>query len=106
MKKNNKKIRKWASTQQCQIRLPGCQGTPCIGAHYRMPGLCGMGMKPHDLFIAVSCQHCHDIVDGRKDGHHNDGKLISRKEADRAHLTGVLRTQALMIEENLMDLEV
>ncbi len=61
-----------------------------------------MGQKPHDLFVAISCPHCHDIVDGRKDGRNNDGSIMDWKDARASHLQGVLRTQKLIIEEGLI----
>ena len=65
----DKAIREWAQghPEGCQIRLPGCQWTPTVGAH--LPSGVrfgkGTGKKPDDLLIALACDHCHSVVDGR-----------------------------------------
>jgi hypothetical protein len=63
------KLRKWAQGHQagCQIRLPGCQWGPTIGAH--IPSGVrfgkGVGYKPPDYLMALACSSCHDAVDHR-----------------------------------------
>ena len=62
------KIRKSARGQECQVRLPGiCNGNPetTVLAHYRMAGMCGMGIKPPDFMGAYACSACHDEIDRR-----------------------------------------
>ena len=62
-------LRNLARGQQCRIRIPGiCTHNPeqTVLAHYRIGGLCGTGMKPHDLIGADACAACHDAVDGRR----------------------------------------
>lgn len=62
------KLRKAARGQPCLVRIPGvCNGDPetTVLAHWRAPGLAGMGQKPHDLIGAWACSACHDEVDGR-----------------------------------------
>lgn len=61
-------FRKIARGMPCLIRGAGvCNGRldTTIAAHYRLAGLCGVGMKPNDLIAAHSCSCCHDYVDGR-----------------------------------------
>ena len=96
MKRINKKVRRWCNRQTCQVRLPGCSETNCVGAHYRMPGLSGMGQKPHDIFVAAACPSCHNIVDGRchTSTEHNKIRL--------AHAEGVLRTIQMMVDDGMI----
>jgi Protein of unknown function (DUF1364) len=79
---------KLARGMECQIRLAGiCNFNPetTVLAHYRMSGVCGMGMKPHSLLGAWACSSCHDAVDRRT----NDGYNIC---VDLDFARGVLRT--------------
>lgn len=84
-------LRKLARGKPCMVRLPGCTGggEDTALAHYRLAGLCGIGMKPDDLCGAWCCASCHDICDGRK-------KLEGYTKADirLAHAEGCLRTVA------------
>lgn len=88
-------LRKEARSRQCQVRMPGiCNGdeTTVVLGHLRMSGLCGMGLKPHDLFGAWVCSSCHDEIDRR----------TRITDADYAHtlfLEGVIRTQAILLRE-------
>jgi len=56
----------------CLVQLPGCQGSPTVPAHSNASddGK-GGSQKADDCFVAIACQHCHDILDGRK---HYGGK--------------------------------
>ncbi|HGN0358311.1 TPA: nuclease domain-containing protein, partial [Proteus mirabilis] len=48
-------LRNEAKGRECQIRIPSvCNGNSetVVLAHYRMSGLCGVGIKSHDLFGA------------------------------------------------------
>ncbi|MDR5726135.1 MAG: DUF1364 family protein [Terriglobia bacterium] len=87
-------LTKLARGMPCQIRLPGClSGTETVVAcHYRLAGLCGVGMKPDSILCAWGCQHCHDCCDGRK-------KLIgwTHEMLRLAHAEGVIRTIARLI---------
>ncbi|WP_440863606.1 DUF1364 domain-containing protein [Symbiopectobacterium purcellii] len=59
---------KEARGRECQVRIPGiCNGNAetVVLAHYRMSGICGIGMKPDDLFGAWTCSSCHDKIDRR-----------------------------------------
>lgn len=84
-------LRKAARGQPCQVRIPGvCNGDPAttVLAHYRLPGTCGVGMKPPDEQAAWACSSCHDEVDGRTfTGMHN------KTELRLYHAEGVFRTQ-------------
>ena len=89
------KIRKAARGRECQVRLPGlCNGNSetVVLAHYRMAGICGTGMKPHDLLGAWACSACHDEIDRRT-------RQIPAEDARRYHLEGMVRTLATLIAE-------
>jgi hypothetical protein len=83
------RLTKMARGMPCQIRLPGClPGTETVVAcHYRLAGLCGIGMKPHSIFCAWGCAHRHSGVDGRI---HIKG--YTREQIRLAHAEGVIRT--------------
>lgn len=86
-------LRDYARGQECQIRMPGCDGggETTVLAHYRLAGYCGTGIKPDDLaFGAWACNNCHCIVDGRS------GNDVDRAEARLAHAEGVMRTIAAL----------
>ncbi len=89
-------LRKLARGRDCMIRIGGvCNFNPetTVLAHYRMAGLCGMGIKPNNLQGAWACSACHDACDGRTK------TAYSRDELRLMHLEGVLRTQqALLLE--------
>lgn len=88
-------LRKLARGRDCQVRIPGvCNFDPdtTVLAHYRLAGLCGMGLKSHDLFGAWACSSCHDEIDRRT--HNCDIDYVSL-----AHLEGVLRTLSVLISE-------
>jgi hypothetical protein len=89
------KLTKLARDRDCQVRIPGiCNHDPAttVLAHYRLAGLCGMGIKPHDLLGAWSCSSCHDEIDRRT-------RRIDAESAALAHLEGVMRTQAILLKE-------
>lgn len=89
------KLSKAARDRECQVRIPGiCNGNPetTVLAHYRMAGICGVGMKPHDLLGAWACSSCHDEIDRRT-------RRIDADSAAMAHLEGVLRTQSILLKE-------
>ena len=93
-------LRKEAQGRECQVRLSGiCNGNSetVVLAHYRMAGLCGVGMKPNDLFGAWACSACHDEIDRRT-------SRTDAGEAHMAHLEGVIRTQAALIAEGKLKL--
>ncbi|HBA6506450.1 TPA: DUF1364 family protein [Escherichia coli] len=55
-------------------------------------GICGTGMKPDDLIGAWACSACHDEIDRRT-------MILDNKDARLYHLEGVIRTQAILLEE-------
>ncbi|WP_099121302.1 nuclease domain-containing protein [Xenorhabdus sp. KK7.4] len=78
------------------FHCPGiCNGNSetVVLAHYRMAGICGMGMKPHDLFGAWACSSCHDEIDRRT-------IQTDADYAHMAHLEGVIRTQSILLSED------
>lgn len=60
-------LTKLARGRECLVRLPGiCNHNPetTILAHYRLSGLCGVGLKPPDFLGAHCCSACHSACDG------------------------------------------
>ncbi|MNR34868.1 hypothetical protein D3C85_1526740 [compost metagenome] len=89
------KLTKAARDRECQVRLPGiCNGNPetVVLAHYRMAGISGTGMKPHDLLGAWACSSCHDEIDRRT-------RHIPMEDARLYHLEGMVRTLNTLIAE-------
>jgi hypothetical protein len=89
------KLTRAARGRECQVRLPGiCNGNPetVVLAHYRMVGISGTGMKPHDLLGAWACSACHDEIDRRT-------RSIPVEDARRYHLEGMVRTLNTLIAE-------
>lgn len=64
------KIRNSARGEDCTIRLDGCRNNTetTVACHAQGTGMKGIGMKVPDIFIMYGCNHCHDIIDGRKKG--------------------------------------
>lgn len=96
MKKN---LRKAARGRECTIRIPGvCSFNPetSVLAHYRLSGLCGIGIKPSDLTGAIGCDNCHAAVDGRLKTEY------SYEELRLMHAEGVLRTLDIWEREGLI----
>lgn len=92
-------LRKLARDRDCQVRLPGiCNFDPAttVLAHYRLAGLCGMGLKSNDLLGAWACSSCHDEIDRRT-------RKIDPDSAALAHLEGVIRTLAVLIREGVVN---
>ena len=92
-------LRKAAKGMECQIRIPGICNfnteTTVLG-HYRLPGICGTGIKPIDLIGSWSCYACHDAVDGRS-------KTAFKHDALRLmHAEGCLRTINELIKRGLI----
>lgn len=86
-------LRKEAAWRDCQVRLPGCTGGPCVLAHIRLSGISGMGIKAPDQLGAWACDSCHKAYDvhGSTD--------LDRDFIDKAFLEGVMRTQYTLIKE-------
>ena len=81
-------IRDLANGKPCQVRIPGiCNGNPetTVLAHYRLAGLCGVGMKPSDLVGAWACSSCHHEIDRRT-------RICELDFVRLAHAEGCLRT--------------
>jgi len=92
------KLTKAARGRECQVRIFGvCNGDPetTVLAHYRLAGLCGMGIKPHDLIGAWACSSCHDEVDRRT-------QHLNIDNASLAHAEGVIRTLDILLKEGLV----
>ncbi|EIV9529801.1 TPA: DUF1364 domain-containing protein [Klebsiella aerogenes] len=92
-------LRKSARGRECQVRIPGvCNGNPetSVLAHYRLAGTCGTGCKPDDQQGAITCNCCHDAIDGRTKTEY------TRDELRLMHAEGVLRTQQIWRDEGLV----
>ena len=61
-------------------------------AHFRLAGICGIGMKPHDILGAWACSACHDEIDRRT-------RLFPFEFARLAHAEGVVRTIDALIKD-------
>lgn len=92
------KMTKSAKGETCTVRFPGCLwgSETVIGAHIRRPWNAGAGKKPNDLHSVYACQHCHDVMDGRKRAE------FSRSEIDSYLLDAHLRTLDRMRETGLI----
>ncbi len=89
-------LRKEAKGRDCQVRLVGvCNHNPetVVLAHIRVAGITGGGMKAPDKLGAWACSSCHDAIDMRTK------TAYSRDELLLAHLEGMARTQAVLIQE-------
>ena len=66
------KYTKLARGEACQVRIPGvCNGNweTTVLAHYRLSGLCGIGMKPPSLIVGACSSQAQ-----RRDRRAGDGK--------------------------------
>ena len=88
-------LRKAARGRECQIRLRVCNGDTDTVVLAHLPGG-GMGRKQHDLLGAWACSSCHDVVDGRA------ALPLPKELLDLMFLEGVIRTQAILLEEGLI----
>lgn len=89
------KLTRAARGRDCAVRLPGiCNGNPetVVLAHYRMAGICGTGIKPHNLIGAWACSACHDEIDRRT-------RRMPVEDARLYHLEGMARTLNTLIAE-------
>jgi len=92
-------LRKLARGMDCTIRVPEvCNSNPetTVGCHYRLAGMCGVSMKPDDLFLAWGCDACHAAVDGRTKTKYAHSLLRLW------HAEGVLRTQAELLKRGVI----
>lgn len=89
---------KLARGMDCMVRLPNvCNHNPetTVAAHYRLSGLCGMGIKPPSLLTAWACSACHDEIDGRTHTLGSGAIVLTRLY----HAEGVLRTLNHLIRQ-------
>jgi Protein of unknown function (DUF1364) len=92
-------LTKLAKGQECRIRVPSyCNGNPdtSVWCHVRLSGISGMSLKSLDLFGAIGCNPCHDVVDGRTK------TTFSYGERRLMLLEGMLRTQAWLEENGIL----
>lgn len=92
------KLTKLARGRECQVRLPCCNHNPetTVLAHFRLAGICGIGMKPHDLLGAWACSACHDEIDRRT-------RLFPLEFVRLAHAEGVIRTINIATKEGVIN---
>jgi hypothetical protein len=88
-------LRKEARGRECEIRAPGCNGDPSTTVLCHLGGA-GMGRKDDDLFAAIGCSACHDLVDGRT------GTEYATTTTKMWHLDGVIRTQRVWLDEGFI----
>ena len=89
-------LRKEARGRGCMVRLSGIcnhNSETVVLAHYRLPGISGMGLKADDAIGAWACSSCHDAIDRRA---HTD---LDRDYVKLAHLEGMVRTIAQLRRE-------
>lgn len=82
------KLRKSAKdAPHCMSCLTPNQGGNLVLAHsnWQEHGK-GVGSKAHDIFGAIVCQHCHDVIDGRAQNMITDGRRELWGKAHRATL--------------------
>ena len=83
--------------QECQIRFNECCCNPETTVPAHLNGA-GMGKKSLNIHFAYACNICHDIVDGRRQS------IYSKDYVELSHLQGVVRTQAIMVENGILKL--
>lgn len=90
----------------CLVNLPGCQGYgPTSPAHSnKAEDGKGRGQKADDCFVAKSCQHCHDAIDGRKKikAFDQDTFYMPQVEIDWYHDRGIKRTIRYFLDEGII----
>lgn len=94
------RITEAARGMSCMVRIPGvCNGIveTTVLAHYRLAGLCGMGIKPPDIIGSWACSACHDCVDNRVPCDEWD-----YQEVRLMHAEGCLRTQTELLKRGLI----
>ena len=92
-------LRNLARGQDCTIRLPDIccfDNDTTVLAHVRLGGISGMGYKAFDLLGAHACHKCHAVVDSPAT------YGVERDYARLAHLEGMVRTIAKLIEEGVV----
>lgn len=93
-------LTKLAKGQPCLIRLPGiCNRNPetSVWCHVRMINISGAGIKAPDVFGAIGCSACHDVVDNRA------ASYAFTYEMRRLYLLeGVMRTLVWMMERGIL----
>jgi len=98
------KLTDLARGESCMIRLAGiCNQNPetTVAAHYRLAGLCGVGMKPLPILCAHACSNCHDAIDGRA-----ATDDYTRAELRLAHAEAVMRTIDKLVREGRIEIRV
>ena len=95
------KFTKSARGEDCQIRLPGCNGGGETTVLCHLPDGSGTGKvggKSKDVHSTYGCYSCHQIIDGHKPrptGYSREGVLL-------AAYAGQQRTLQLFIDKGLL----
>lgn len=92
-------LRQSARGRECQVRLENIcnfDKDTTVLAHYRMIGISGLAYKSADIWGSFACFNCHQVCDAPE----NFG--MEREFVQLAHLRGVIRTQAIWLEEGLI----
>ena len=94
-RKKSDKYTKSAKWQDCQLRLPVCNGNPetVIFAHISNGAI---GLKASNIHGAYCCSSCHDALDGRTQIGY------SKDQLHYEHLKAVVRTQELMLRDGIL----
>ena len=95
-------LREYARGQDCLVRVPGvcCNDRDTtVLAHINERSLvrAGMGQKVPDMFGAISCHACHELIDGRA-----QSQEYSREELLIMHYQGMVRTQYKLLQEGMI----
>ena len=84
----------FANGQECQIRSAVCNYDNRTSVMCHLGGG-GMGTKQSDLFVAIGCSSCHDLVDGDSQGH-------SQEYIKMCFHEGKDRTQQMLLDAGLI----
>jgi len=91
----SKKIRASAKGQECQVRLPMCNGNPKTTVFAHLGGG-GMGSKTSDLIGCYSCSDCHDVIDSRVRSDYSPAYIKF------AQYEAIFRTQQILLDAGLV----
>jgi Protein of unknown function (DUF1364) len=92
-------LRRYAKGKECMIRLEGiCNFDPAttVLAHFRLPGVSGLGVRASDVCASWACSACHDACDRRS---HME---LERDFVRLALLEGVMRTQSELVRQKVL----
>ena len=92
------KFTRAARGQDCQVRIPGvCNFDPDTSVFAHLKGG-GMGFKQTDLYGAIACSSCHDVIDGRV----KRPARFTKSDIDLMHYQGMPRTLDILIRSGIL----